>query len=327
MKLHLWGYLLGTILLWQGCATTPPRNETASATDRLPALKVQGNQLMNVNGDTVVLHGVSYGWHNLWPRFYNGQSARHLIEDWGAQLLRASMGIGINDLSYLVNPEYGVHCVTAVVDAAIEYGAYVLIDWHSHTIETEAAKRFFTEMATRYKGVPNVIYEIFNEPVDDSWEEVKAYALEVIRAIRAVEPDAVILVGSPHWDQDIRQVADNPIEGFSNLMYTVHFYAGTPKQWLRDEANYAMDKGIPLFISECAAMNADGDGPLDREEWKRWTDWMDEHHLSWAAWSLSDKHETCSMLLPSASSEGGWSEWEIKEWGQMVKKELKDTNH
>ena len=291
-------------------------------TKTVPRLTVKGTYLMNDQGDTVQLRGVSYGWHNLWPRFYNAESVRYLTEEWHAGLLRASMGIGINDLSYLVNPEYAQRCITTVVDAAIEQGVYVLIDWHSHTLELEPAVKFFTEMATRYKGVPNVIYEIFNEPVEQTWPEVKAYAEEVIRAIRAVEPESVILVGCPHWDQDIHLVAQDPIVGQKNLMYTVHFYAGTHKQWLRDASDYALSQGIPIFVSECAAMNADGDGPLDVEEWERWMEWMDIHRISWAAWSISDKHETCSMLLPSAASEGQWQEFEIKEWGQMVRRYL-----
>lgn len=289
---------------------------------RLPRLEVNGTYLMNDQGDTVQLRGVSYGWHNLWPRFYNAESVRYLVEEWHATLLRASMGIGINDLSYLVNPDYAKERITTVVDAAIEQGVYVLIDWHSHTLELEPAVQFFTEMATRYKGVPNVIYEIFNEPVEQSWSEVKAYSEKVIRAIRSVEPESVILVGCPHWDQDIHLVAQDPIVGEKNLMYTVHFYAGTHKEWLRQASDYALSKNVPIFVSECAAMNADGDGPLDVEEWQRWIDWMDAHRISWAAWSISDKHETCSMLLPSVASEGGWQEFEIKEWGQMVRRYL-----
>ena len=129
---------------------------------RLPHLEVNGTYLMNDQGDTVQLRGVSYGWHNLWPRFYNAESVRYLVKEWHATVLRASMGIGINELSYLVNPDYAKERITTVVDAAIEQGVYVLIDWHSHTLEQEPAVQFFTEMATRYKGVPNVICEVFN---------------------------------------------------------------------------------------------------------------------------------------------------------------------
>ena len=312
--------------LFAACSSKPkqqPVTEDTAAQDTVvPALVVNGTQLMNSRGDTVVLHGVSYGWHQFWPRFYNASSAEWLIKDWGAQVLRASMGVELEG-AYIDNPELGVQCVQTVVDAAIAHDTYVIIDWHSHGIRTEEAKGFFTQMATRYKGVPNVIYEIFNEPVEDSWEAVKAYSEEVIKAIRAVEPDAVILVGCPHWDQDIHLAADDPIMGQKNLMYTLHFYAATHGQWLRDRADYALSKGLPLFVSECAGMEASGDGPINPEEWGRWVEWMDQRAISWAAWSISDKDETCSMLFPKASSEGNWQEDDVKEWGHIVRTELK----
>ena len=163
--------------LFAACSSKPkqqPVTEDTAAQDTVvPALVVNGTQLMNSRGDTVVLHGVSYGWHQFWPRFYNASSAEWLIKDWGAQVLRASMGVELEG-AYIDNPELGVQCVQTVVDAAIAHDTYVIIDWHSHGIRTEEAKGFFTQMATRYKGVPNVIYEIFNEPVEDSWEAVKA---------------------------------------------------------------------------------------------------------------------------------------------------------
>ena len=232
------------------------------------------------------------------------------------------MGVELEG-AYIDDPQKGVECVQAVVDAAIANGVYVIIDWHSHGIRTEEAKGFFTQMATRYKGVPNVIYEIFNEPVEDSWEQVKAYSEEVIKTIRAIEPDALILVGCPHWDQDIHLAADSPITGYKNLMYTLHFYANTHGQWLRERADYALGKGLPIFVSECAGMEASGDGPLNPEEWSLWVDWMRSHSISWVAWSISDKDETCSMLYPKASSEGNWKDDDVKEWGHMVRQELK----
>ena len=105
-------------------------------------------------------------------------------------------------------------------------------------------------------------------------------------------------------------------------MYTLHFYANTHGQWLRDRADYALGKGLPIFVSECAGMEASGDGPISKEEWGNWLDWMQRHSISWVAWSLSDKDETCSMLYPSASSEGNWKDADMKEWGSMVRDEL-----
>lgn len=85
--------------------------------------------------------------------------------------------------------------------------------------------------------------------------EVKAYSETIIRTIRAIDPDNIILVGSPHWDQDIHLPAADPITGQSNLMYTLHFYAATHKQWLRDRSNEAIAKGLPVF---CVGIGRDG---------------------------------------------------------------------
>ena len=181
-------------------------------------------------------------------------------------------------------------------------------------------------MAEKYGNYPNVIYEIFNEPDYYTWPEVKAYSEELIKTIRAIDPDNIILVGSPHWDQDIHLVAEDPIAGQTNLMYTMHFYAGTHKQWLRDRTDAAMAKGIPIFVSECAGMEATGDGPLDPAEWNAYLTWMEDRKISWVVWSLSDKNETCSMLLPRAESTGGWTDELIKPWGKISREAIRNGN-
>lgn len=284
-------------------------------------LAVKGTFLVNEQGEKVVLKGVSYGWHNWWPRFYNASTVACFANTWGASVVRAAIGVDPDD-AYIQNPEKALTCVQSVADAAIANDIYVIIDWHSHHIRLEEAKEFFTQMATRYKGIANVIYEIFNEPVDDSWDAVKAYSVEIIKTIRAIEPDAVILVGTPHWDQDIHLAADSPIIGYNNIMYTLHFYANTHKQYLRDRGDYALSKGLPLFVSECAGMEASGDGAINKEEWTAWLDWMQRNSISWAAWSISDKNETCSMIEPTGASDGNWKEDDLKEWGKIVRGEL-----
>lgn len=277
-------------------------------------LKVEGTQLTDQNGDAITLRGISFGWHNWWPRFYTEGSVKTLADDWKATVVRAAMGVD-PDSGYIKKPEWSKERITTVIDAAIKEDIYVIIDWHSHHIRLDEAKEFFAEMSKKYGEYPHVIYEIYNEPVDDTWEEVKEYSIEVIKVIRENDPDNIILVGNPHWDQDVHLCADDPIEGFDNLMYTLHFYAGTHKEWLRERGDYAMEKGIALFVSESAGMEANGDGPLDLEEWERWVQWMEKNKISWVTWSISDKYETCSMLKESASSNGGWADGDLKESG------------
>lgn len=307
--------LFGLCLLFLFQGISQPVNEHGPLT-------VKGTQLSAANGEPVVLHGMSFGWHNLWPRFYNKGAVHELVKKWNCTVIRASMGIELNDSGYLKSPARSEQLIRNVIDACIKENVYVIIDWHDHNLHEKEALDFFSRMAADYGNYTHVIYEVFNEPDYETWPEVKHYSESVIAAIRKQDPDNIILVGSPRWDQDIHLPAADPIKGYSNLMYTMHFYAGTHKQWLRDRTDEAIKAGLPVFVSECAGMEASGDGPLDTQEWDAYVKWMDSRKLSWIAWSVSDKKETCSILLPAARSKGKWKEAVVKEWGRLVRQYL-----
>lgn len=289
-------------------------------------LQVKGTRLCDGKGNPVVLRGMSYGWHNLWPRFYNENTVSWLYKDWNCSVVRAAMGIELKN-GYKEDSAFAVQKIKAVVDGAIKNGIYVIIDWHSHNINLEEAKAFFATMAKEYGMYPNVIYELFNEPDYETWHQVKNYETEVINVIRKYDADNIILCGCPHWDQDINLVAEDPLRGFTNIMYTVHFYAATHKQELRNRCDDALKKGVPIFISESAGMEASGNGAIDDEEWNKWIGWAEQNKISWITWSVSDKDESCSVLYPSANSDGDWDEKDLKQSGTKVKKLLKKYNN
>ena len=286
-------------------------------------LKVTGTQLTDKNNEPLVLNGMSFGWSCFHPRFYTAAAVRWLHKDWKCNVVRAALGVE-PDNGYLKDPGRSMQLIKTVVDAAINEGIYVIIDWHSHNINLKEAKSFFKEMATTYGSHPNIIYEIFNEPDYETWDEVKKYSTEIIATIRAIDTHNIILVGSPHWNQDIHLPAEDPISGYDNLMYTVHFYAATHKQFLRDRTDAAIAKGLPVFISESAGMQATGDGPVDYAEWNKWISWMDAKKISWVTWSVSDKDETCSVLNKSASDYGGWKKEDLKESGIKTREFLRN---
>lgn len=285
-------------------------------------LKVEGTQLVNQNNEPVVLNGMSFGWSCFHPRFYTSAATKWLHKDWQSTVVRAALGIE-PEKGYLQDSARSKKLIKTVVDAAIEEGIYVIIDWHSHNINLEEAKVFFKEMATLYSGYPNIIYEIFNEPDNETWPEVKKYSTEIISIIRAIDSNNIILVGSPHWDQDVNLPAEDPIVGYKNLMYTLHFYAATHKQLLRDKADAAIAKGLPIFVSESAGMQATGNGAIDYAEWNKWIAWMDAKKISWVTWSVSDKDETCSVLNTTASDYGNWKNEDLKESGIKTREILR----
>jgi endoglucanase len=285
-------------------------------------LKVEGTRLLDENNHPYALRGMSFGWSCFWPRFYNSGTVDWLYKDWNCSVLRAAMGVEPRG-GYIENPAGSTALIEAVVDGAIKSGIYVIIDWHSHHVNLEEAKTFFGKMAAKYGKYPNIIYELFNEPAEANWLQVKAYAEAVIKVIREKDPDNIILVGCPKWDQEIQLPAADPIKGYKNLMYTMHFYAGTHKQWLRDRTDAAIRAGLPVFISESAGMEASGDGPIDYTEWQRYIDWINKNNLSWIGWSISDKNETCSVLNSSASSTGHWKASDLKESGVKIREYLR----
>ena len=318
----------------------------------LPKLEVKHAQLVNSEtGQPVVLRGVSLGWHNLWPRFYNAGCIKTLSKKWKAPVVRVAIGATDHALTdnpdaqhgYMKDHALAYQCAIDAIDGAIKAGCYVIVDWHSHTMEIDECCDFMGSIAKKYAGVSNVIYEIFNEPVSlefekngtfgdlgnqeamrDYWHWLKIYSAFVINRINENDPSRpLILMGCPSWDQRIDLVAEAPIYSYENLMYTVHFYAATHKKELRDACDEALAKKIPIFISECAACEASGDGEMDIVSWNEWTEWADANQISMLTWSVSDKDETCSMLTPEASSEGPWKNNVIKPWGKIVKKWLK----
>lgn len=315
------------IALWvlPSCSENSPQEpkEEKSFVELNGQLSVKGNRMVNQHGEVTELHGVSFGWHNWWPRFYNKGTVRWLVTDWNSTVVRAAIGIE-PDGAFINNPENGYYLLYKVIDAAIADGIYVIVDWHSHNIRTQEAKEFFTTVAIKYKDYPNIIYEIFNEPEYDSWADVKAYSEEIIKTIRAIDSKNIILVGSPHWSQDIHLVAQDPIKEHDNIMYTVHFYSATHKQYLRDRVENALAKGIPVFISECAATEASGTASFDMEEWTLWLKMMDKHRLSYVMWSVADKDELCSMVKDTASPVSHWKESDLKTWGVVVRNLLKN---
>jgi endoglucanase len=289
-------------------------------------LQVRGAQLCDQQGNPVVLRGVSLGWHNIWPRFYNKKAVRTLHRDWNATVVRAAMGVTTVEDNYLDNPQFALQCIEPVIKAAIKEGIYVVIDWHAHEMHTQKAKEFFSQMAQKYGKYPNVIYELYNEPVEDSWESLKQYASEIITEIRRYDPDNIILMGCPHWDQDIHLVAESPLTGVSNVMYTLHFYASTHKEYLRDRMEEAAKRGLPIFVSESGVTEASGNGKIDPESQQLWIDRMEKLKISWICLSISDKDESCSMLLPRATATGPWADDVIKRSGKLTRGYLQKYN-
>ncbi len=290
------------------------------------ALRVEGNQIVDKNGQPPQLRGISFSW-SIWGgrKYYTTDVVDHLCKDFQTTLLRASMAVQ-PDSGYLQQPEAQMALITRVVDQAIKNGVYILIDWHDHNAEqhVQESKAFFRTMAQRYAGNPQVIYEIWNEPERQTWPVIKAYSEEVIREIRTYDSKNLIIVGSPHWDQDVDVAAADPIKGQTNLAYSFHFYASEPyhQDGLRAKAEKAMQLGLPLMVTEWGVGESSGDGKFDREQNRIWLNWMEKHRLSWVNWNITDKKETTAILQPGAPANGKWAKEHLTPAGIYIQEQL-----
>lgn len=285
----------------------------------VPAITTQGNQLL-FGGEPGSIAGMSLFWSQWDGGYYTKETVAWLKSDWNAKLVRAAMAVD-DEGGYIADPVGNQFAVQTVVNAAIENEMYVIIDWHSHHAEDYAAEavEFFSEMAAQYGDYNNVIYEVYNEPLAVSWSGViKPYAENVISAIRAQDPDNLIIVGTPNWSQDVHDVVADPIND-PNVAYTLHFYAASHKQDLRDKASTALNAGLPLFVTEWGTINANGDGDVDTAETETWMNFLRSNGVSHANWALNDKEEGSSALIPGSSTTGGWTDSDLTASGKLVK--------
>lgn len=326
----LYHWLIALLLVPALLATAPNAAHGKTPVAEHGQLSVKDGRIVNQHGVPPQLRGLSFSW-SIWQgeKYYNRSVVDWIMSDFKVDLIRLSMAIEPKG-GYLDNETVQKNRITMLVDHALKRGIYVIIDWHDHHADKnlEASKKFFSEMAERYKGHPNIIYEIWNEPEEHSWEVIKAYSEQVIPVIRAHDPENLIVVGSPRWDQNVDVTAQDPITAFKNLAYSFHFYASDPnhQEQLKQRAERAMQAGLPLFVTEWGVGEANGDGVFDRQRTDSWVEWMEKHQLSWANWNITDKDETTALLMPGAPAEGKWKQAELSENGQYMRALLRRLN-
>jgi endoglucanase len=299
-------------------------NKAQTAVEKYGQLSIRGNQVIDQNGNPVQLKGMSLFWSQEIGKYYNYKVIKWLRDDWNCTLVRAAMGIEYG--GYLTHPEIEKQKVDSAINAAIRLGLYILVDWHDHHAQRHTAQsiQFFTEIAQKYGKYPNIIYETYNEPLNNvSWaDSIKPYHEAVIKAIRKYDQKNIIVCGTKTWSQDVDEASLNPIKG-ENIAYALHYYAATHKQDLRNKAEIALKNGAALFVSEYGTVFANGNGAIDYEESKLWWDFCDKYQLSWCCWSICDKKESSAALKPGASATGGWTTDMLNPSGILVRSVLR----
>ena len=293
-------------------------------------ISVSGTDLIDENGEKFQLYGMSTNGIAWYPDYVEYLSFMTLRNEWNTNCVRIAMYTDEN-LGYCTNGDKEE--LKALVREAVEYvdklGMYAIIDWHilydqNPNVYKNEAIEFFDEMSELYKDHDNIIYEICNEPnTSAKWSDVKDYANEVIPVIRGNDPDSVILVGTTTWCQDLDQAYADPLE-FDNIMYSLHFYADTHKEWLRERASACIEGGLPVFVSEFSICDASGNGAANYEEGEKWFELIEKYNLSYMCWSLANNSASSSVLTENNVKKGGWKEEDLSEIGSWVVGKFRD---
>ena len=297
-------------------------------------LSVSGANLLDEKGEKYMLygfstHGLNFG--DEFSRYVNEDAFATLVDDFNTNCIRL----------VLYPKGYNGYCnggdqsaLKTIMKNGIEYatkkGMYVLVDWHVHNYnpqETQdAAKTFLAEIAKEYANYGNVLYEICNEPTNSPWDSaIKPYAEEVIPVIRHYAPDAVVIVGTNTWSQDIEEPLSNPLDKatYGNVMYTFHFYANSHTDSYRSRVESAVNSGLPVFITEFGTCDASGNGGFNSSESASWFSLCEKYSISHMNWSLSNKSETASAIQSSCSKTSGWTSSDLTESGKLVVEHFK----
>lgn len=297
------------------------------------SLSVEGTQLVGEHGEAVQLRGLSTHGIASFPQYVNEELFGEFRREWKANIIRLAMYTAESG-GYCTDgdKEYLKDLVRNGVEYATSQDMYVIVDWHilsdnNPNMHKDEAIDFFAQMSKEFSGHNNVIYEICNEPNGGtSWEEIKSYAQEVIPVIRANAPDAVILVGTPNWSQYVNEAAANPITGYENIMYTLHFYAATHTDDLRSNMIAAIDAGLPVFVSEYGICDASGNGNIDEAQANAWVQVLNQYNVSYIAWNISNKNETSAIVKSTVEKTSGFSWEDLSASGQWLYQVLTNEN-
>lgn len=310
--------LLGTAM----CVSNPVYAREVARPSVNGALQVRDGRLTDEQGKPVQLKGISTHGLAWFPEYVNESVFAELSNDWQVDVMRLAMYTAENG-GYCTDGDQ--ETLKDLIQKGVEYteknDMYAIIDWHilsdlNPLVYEEKAIAFFAEVSEKYGDYQHVLYEICNEPNGGtSWADIKTYAEAVIPVIRENDPDAVILVGTPNWSQYVDEAAADPITEYENIMYTLHFYAATHKEDLRERLKAAVEQKLPVFVSEYSICDASGNGALDLAQAEEWRNLLDEYQISCVNWNLSNKAESSALIKSDCSKTSGFTAEDLSPAG------------
>lgn len=295
-------------------------------------LKADGS-VKDQSGNTVSLMGPSFFWSCSAPLWWCKETVDYLVDQYNVQIIRLPVAIAPcgtdgqtscgsdvktwNEDCYYYRPDYTKKMVDEVVKAAIENDIYVVIDFHEHRAEdwVNLSKEFFTYFATKWKNYPNIMYEIYNEPVCDNGTVVN-YAKQIIPTIRAIDKENIIIVGSAQYSREPHNVTSAG-SGYQNIAYTWHGYVyyGHQGDW---GGHNEWNTSVPVIVTEWGINGGKNDGGL--------LNTFRSKGVINCFWSVSNKGGTdaiWSIFNENCIKTTGWTDSDMTENGAFMLSQAK----
>ena len=285
-------------------------------------LKTDGTGIVNSEGESVVLKGISSFSIEEGSDFFTSEIVKTLAEDWGCDVIRIAVtGNGDSD-GYLKNPEEYFDSVCKICNLCTDQGIYVIVDWDvlytdDYDDNKDEAVDFFKRLSTIYPESENIIYEVNNYAVPDvvsdedddededertdEWEDlIKPFASDVIEAVRENNPDSLFIVGAPENGLGVDVASDSELD-YDNICYGCRIFSGTHKQEQRDRISEALDNDVCVFVTEWSYCTVDCKGGIFTSESDNWASFLDEKGISWCNYAIGSdtENDTNALLMHS----------------------------
>jgi hypothetical protein len=314
---RFWGFTLGAwwkSLLALGAAFVV-LSSTASAASP-PGIAVAGTKLVDGSGAPLRVAGVNrsgseYACAQGWGMFDGPTDDASIaaIASWGVNAVRVPLNedcwLGING----VNPAYAgtnyQSAIRAFVTRLEAHGLDVILDLHwgaagkqlalgqEQAPDADHAPAFWSSVASQYKGVSGIAFDLFNEPHDISWScwlngcttsaGWKATGMQqLINAVRNAGAKQPVIVEGLNWGGDLSGwLANKPSDPAGQLAAGWHIYnfsgCNTTSCWNTTVAPVAQQ--VPVLATEVGESDCAGGflGSL--------LPWADSHHIGYMAWA------------------------------------------
>ena len=257
-------------------------------------LHLQGNNLVNQYGEKIQLRGlvgtavskysIHYTPNNRFSYYLNDESIK-VLKSWGTNVIR--LGMEVEDVNNTtITQDY-----LNTIDLLLKNNMYVIVIlWNNGKINDniEIAKQYFDLLSKKYNNIPNIIYEIANEPTID-YNSIIQYSDKIISVIRKNDTKNIIIVPYTNYDSYLNLINIKDLKYPYNVMVSYHIYVGDS---LTSEnincLEQAIKNKIPVFVTEWGTTLSNGNDGFYEDYANAFVQLMNNYNLSWCNFQISD---------------------------------------